>query len=52
MVDFNCHWLEAMTVFAQQKTGTKSELPLISNFCAQISETAERKQSAIPLSES
>jgi len=25
---------------------------LTSNFCAQISETAERKQSAIPLSES
>jgi len=43
----NFCWLKSRTVFTQEKMehNLNSELPLIGNFCAQISEIAERKQS-------
>jgi len=39
-------------LFSLIKKKTQSELLPSGNICAQIGETAERKQSAIPLSES
>jgi len=48
MGDCNFRWV---IVFTQQKNKL-NQLTLIGNFCAQISETAERKQSAIPLGKS
>jgi len=51
---FNFRWDGIADCFrsAKQIKLNNYELPLIRNFCAQISETAERKQSAISPSES
>ena len=52
-IHFDFRWAESLSVFAQQKNLNLIWTPAYSsNFCAQISETAQRKHSAIPLSES
>jgi len=52
MGDFNFRWLELLIVFNQQKNKLNLNSRWFGNFRALINETAERKQSAIPLSES